>query len=56
MNKLILIPILLGITVVVSVSLLTISENPSQPQSKQIYEMGFTYYDVEKIKTSLAKQ
>jgi len=56
MNKKILIPILLGIVVVVSVSLLSISENPSQPQSKPIYEMGFTYYDVEKIKTSLARQ
>ncbi len=56
MNKLILIPILLGIAVVVSVSILSISENPSQPQSIPIYEMGFTFYDVEKIKTSLAKQ
>jgi hypothetical protein len=56
MNKLILIPILLAIVVVVSVSLLSISEDPSQSQSKPIYEMGFTYYDVEKIKTSLAKQ
>ena len=56
MNKLILIPILLGIVLIVSVSLLSISENPSQPQSIPIYEMGFTYYDVEKIKTSLAKQ
>ncbi len=56
MNKLILIPILLGIAVVVSVSLLSISENPSQPQSIPIYDMGFTFYDVEKIKTSLAKQ
>ncbi len=56
MNKLILIPILLGIIVIVSVSLLLISENSSQPQSKPIYEMDFTYYDVEKIKTSLAKQ
>jgi len=56
MNKLILIPILLGIAVVVSIFILSISENTSQPQSKPIYEMGFTYYDVEKIKTSLAKQ
>ncbi len=56
MNKLILIPILLGVAVVVSVSILSISENQSQPQSIPIYEMGFTYYDVEKINTSLAKQ
>jgi len=56
MNKLILIPILLGIAAVVSISIFSISEDTSQPQSKPIYEMGFTYYDVEKIKTSLAKQ
>jgi len=58
MNKLILISILLGIAAVVSISIFSISENTSQPlpQSKPIYEMGFTYYDVEKIKTSLAKQ
>lgn len=54
MNKLILIPILLGVVIVVS--LLSISENTSQPQSKPIYEIDFTFYDVEKIKTSLAKQ
>jgi hypothetical protein len=54
MNKLILIPILLGIAVVVS--LLLISESPSQPQSKSIYEMGFTFNDVDKIKKSLSTQ
>ncbi len=58
MNKLILIPILLGIAAVVSISIFSISENTAQPQPQSIpiYEMGFTYYDVEKIKTSLAKQ
>ncbi len=55
MNKLILIPVILGLAIVIS-ALFLISENPSESQSKQIYEMGFTYYDVEKIKTSLAKQ
>ena len=54
MNKLIFVPIILGIVVVIS--LLLIFENPSEIQSIPIYEMGFTYYDVEKIKTSLAKQ
>jgi len=54
MNKLIFVPIILGI--VVAVSLLLIYENPSETQSIPIYEMGFTYYDVEQIKTSLAKQ
>ncbi len=56
MNKLILIPILLGIAVVVSVSIFSISENPSQPQSKSIYEVGFTFNDVDKIKKSLSTQ
>jgi len=52
MNKLILISILLGIAVVVSVlSLSNYSETPSQPQSKSIYEVGFTFNDVDKIKS-----
>ncbi len=56
MNKLILIPILLGIVVVISASLLLISENQSEPQSKPIYEVGFTFNDVDKIKKSLSTQ
>ena len=57
MNKLILVSILLGIAAVISISIFLISEDTSQTQPKSIpiYEMGFTYYDVEKIKTSLAK-
>ncbi len=56
MNKLILIPILLSIAVVISISLFSISETPSQPQSKSIYEVGFTFNDVDKIKKSLSTQ
>lgn len=56
MNKLILISIILGIIVVISASLLLISENPSEPQSKLIYEVGFTFNDVDKIKKSLSTQ
>jgi len=56
MNKLLLIPILLSIAVVVSISLFSISENTSQPQSKSIYEVGFTFNDVDKIKKSLSTQ
>ncbi len=56
MNKLILIPILLGVAVVVSISIFSISENPSPPQSKSIYEVGFTFNDVDKIKKSLSTQ
>ena len=56
MNKLFLIPILLGIVVVVSISIYSTSENTSQPQSKSIYEVGFTFNDVDKIKKSLSTQ
>ena len=56
MNKLILISILLGVVVIVAASLLSISENSSQPQSKPIYEGGFTFNDVDKIKKSLSTQ
>ncbi len=56
MNKLILIPVLLGITAIVFVSIFSISENPSQPKSIPIYEMGFTFNDVDKIKKSLSTQ
>jgi len=56
MNKLILIPILLGIIAVVSISIFSISENTSQPQSKSIYKVGFTFNDVDKIKKSLSTQ
>ena len=56
MNKLILIPILLGITLVISVSLISISEEPAEPQSIPIYDTGFTYYDIQIIQSTLAKQ
>ncbi|MCH7877472.1 MAG: hypothetical protein IIA82_04480 [Thaumarchaeota archaeon] len=56
MNKLILIPILLGIVTIVFISIFSISENTSQLQSKSIYEVGFTFYDVDKIKKSLSTQ
>ncbi len=54
MNKLILISILLSIVAVVSISIFSISENTSQ--SKSIYEVGFTFNDVDKIKKSLSTQ
>jgi len=56
MNKLILIPILLSVAAVVFISIFSISENTSQPQSKSIYEVGFTFNDVDKIKKSLSTQ
>jgi len=56
MNKFILIPIILGIAAVVSLSLIFISEEPSESQSPSIYDQGFTYYDIETIQTTLSKQ
>jgi hypothetical protein len=57
MNKLILIPILFGVAAAIFISLFVISDDTSQEsQSKKIYKTGFSYYDVEKIKTSLAKK
>ena len=56
MNKLILVGILLGIAAVASISIFSIPENTSQPQSKPIYEVGFTFSDVDKIKKSLSTQ
>ena len=53
----VLIPILFGIVAVTSVLLFTTFDNEStEPQPKSIYGVGFTYYDVEKIKTTLEKQ
>jgi len=56
MNKLILISVIVGIAVIISASLLLISENQSVPQSKPIYETGFTFNDVDKIRKSLSTQ
>ncbi len=56
MNKLILISVIVGIAVIIFTSLLLISENSSVSKSKPIYEMGFTFNDVDKIKKSLSTQ
>jgi hypothetical protein len=57
MNKnLFLIPIVLGIAAVVSLSLIFVSEEPSESQSPSIYDQGFTYYDIEIIQTTLSEQ
>ncbi len=57
MNKnLFLIPIVLSIAAVVSLSLIFVSEEPSESQSPSIYDQGFTYYDIETIQTTLAEQ
>ncbi|NND86914.1 MAG: hypothetical protein HKM23_06300 [Nitrosopumilus sp.] len=53
MNKLILIPIILGVAAAISLSLSFIPED-SNP--KNVNNIGFTFYDVDKIKTKLATQ
>lgn len=56
MNKnLFLIPIIIGIAAVVSLSLIFVSEEPSESQSPSIYDQGFTYYDIETIQTTLSE-
>lgn len=55
MNKLILIPILI-IIAIISVSLIFVSDDKSLPASKPVYTSGFTFYDVEKIQSTLAIQ
>ncbi len=51
-NKLIIIPIILGIAAATSYAML-LPEEPSEPLTTPIYDSGFTYYDIEKIQTSL---
>ncbi len=56
MNKLIIIPIIFVIAVAVTVYFNYTLEESSESQSKSIYEMGFTFNDVDKIKKSLSTQ
>jgi hypothetical protein len=51
-NKLIVIPIILGILAVVSYTML-VPEETAEPLTTPIYDSGFTYYDIEKIQSSL---
>ena len=52
MNKLIIIPIVLGIAAIASFSML-IPEESSESFTTPIYNSGFTYYDIKDIQTSL---
>ena len=56
MNKKMVIPILVGIGIIIAA--LTLMPNNQLPEleSQLIYETGFTYYDIEKIQNTLAKQ
>ena len=53
MNKIIVIPILVGIVIIVSAFLLLSNDTSSDPESQLIYDTGFTYYDIEKIQNNL---
>ena len=53
MNKKFLVPI---IAIIVStIVIFLIPENSSMPSSENLYQYGFTFYDVEKIKLSLSE-
>ena len=54
MNKLIVIPVIVGIAIVVSTSFLFVDDDPTEFPS--IYETGFTYYDIEIIQNILAEE
>ena len=50
MNKMIVIPILVGIVIAVSAFLLLSNDISSDPESPLVYGSGFTYYDIRKSK------
>jgi len=54
MNK--IIPISIIIIIISFTAIILISENSSMPSSENLYQYGFTFYDVEKIKSSLSEQ
>jgi hypothetical protein len=54
MNKKILFSIIVIIISVITIFL--IPEDPSMPSSENLYQYGFTFYDVEKINNSLSEQ
>lgn len=56
MKKLFVIPIVLGIAAIISLSLVFVSEEPVETESKSIYDKGFTYYDIETIQNTLAEK
>ena len=54
MNKKIILPVL--IIIVSAIIFFLIPENSSMPSSENLYQYGFTFYDVEHIKESLSEQ
>lgn len=55
MNKLIVIPVIVGIALIILLSSMLTNETPDTP-TKSIYESGFTYYDIEQIQDTLSKK
>ena len=53
MNKMIIIPILVGIIIAVSVFLMLSNDTSSDSESQLIYDVGFSYYDIEHIQNNL---
>ena len=54
MNKKISVPII--VIIISAIAIFLIPENSSMPSSEKLYQYGFTFYDVEKIKLSLSEQ
>ena len=54
MNKKILLPII--VIIISAIVIFLIPENSSMPSSDNLYQSGFTFYDVEKIKESLSEK
>ena len=54
MNKKISVPII--VIIISAIAIFLIPENSSMPSSENLYQYGFTFYDVEKIKSSLSEQ
>jgi len=54
MNKKISVPII--VIIISAIAIFLIPENSSMPSSENLYQYGFTFYDVEKIKASLSEQ
>ena len=54
MNKKISVPII--VIIISAIAIFLIPENSSMPSSENLYQYGFTFYDVEKIKESLSEK
>jgi len=54
LNSKIIIPII--IIIISAIAIFLLPEESSMPSSENLYQYGFTFYDVEKIKTSLSEE